>query len=99
MIELEKTEIYMVDYSDVEIWIREFYNMKTPYELPYLEEKSNDSAIAYIIDGSMSEDEINDIDHFIETKRPKSFRTQTYLNYMAIYDTLPPGNYVINISW
>jgi hypothetical protein len=99
-INLEKTEVFMVSYSDVEGWICDFFELKE-YHLPAMEECSNGICLSYNLNEpiNLTSYQLEEIEELKSTKKPALYTTSTYLEYMADKGCIPKGIYIVNVWW
>lgn len=105
MIHPNKLEVYTIDYNEFEKLVKDTY--KQDYNFVADMECSNDSEhlfrdigneSLYVENKILSKWEIQDINTFIKTGR-YCHMAETLLEDMAMKKVLPPGNYLIEVSW
>ena len=95
-----RTTTYIeVDYSDLDAFISEVYGHD--FESAACEEWSNDSQHKIIIPGKyvFSDDDYESIQRFRRGDGYDSFILRAIMQNMVNNDVLPPGNYLISVSW
>lgn len=92
--------VITVDYSDLDDFLTERFDLPEDYEFIAMEELGNDVVQAI----SVSKEKLNeydqkDIDEFLITKKPPLYRTGDILRYLCNLGEIPEGEYLIEVSW
>ena len=105
MIDPKKLEVYILEYNDFDKLVRKTYNQY--YDFVVDMECGNDSEhlfrdigneSLYVGNKILSKWEIQDMNTFIKTGR-YCHMAGTLLEDMAMKKVIPPGNYLIEVSW
>lgn len=91
--------INLVDSSTLEAFVEESYKL-TSYSFAAVEECGNDSDHAFHVDGNLDEDDDEeDIKLIREGKEVPTYRNALLLDILCHDGLIPPGNYLIQVSW
>lgn len=105
MIEPKKLEVYILEYDDFDKLVKTTYNQD--YNFAADMECGNDSEhlfrnigneSLYVENKILSKWELEDINTFIKTGI-YCHMAETLLEDMAMKKVIPPGNYLIEVSW
>jgi hypothetical protein len=97
--------VFSVDYKEIEALIDEHYGekagFKDSYELPCLEERGSGNGEDWEI--SVRKEVISEYDQEYLTPDEKGkyrqWSTRTFMTDLCNKDIIPPGTYLIDISW
>lgn len=96
----ELKSVIMVEYSDLDEFLTERFNLPEDYEFAAMEELGND-----VVDSiNVCKEEIDSydqeyIDAVVKDKKPRPYGTRMLLCYLCNLGEIPEGNYMINVSW
>lgn len=85
-----------VDYSELETTIKKLYGVI--YEIVAAEEAGNDTALEFFVDGVIEDYDHNDMRKLMAGEFIP-FHTELWLNIMCFNQEIPPGDYIIRVSW
>ena len=99
MKDLKPRPYFVLQYRELEELIKEFYGQE--YEFVAKEELGNDSSKTFFVESDAPLDswDAEDIEKFKKTGKIGNCRTHALLDDMAAQKFIPPGNYLIEVSW
>jgi hypothetical protein len=92
--------VIRVDYSDLDEFLTERFDLPEDYEFAAMEELGNDIVKSINVD----KDDLDEYDReyvvaVVKDKKPKSYGTRIILCYLCNLGEIPEGEYLINVSW
>lgn len=95
----ESKIVNIVRYQDLEDFITEAYDLKSPYEFACIEELSNDSIKKYIVyKQELDSYDLNAIEK-LKSGEPQAYITDVLLTDLCNRGWLDSGEYLIEVSW
>lgn len=88
----------VVDYHEVEKAIQDFYGIDE-FSVPCDLETSNDTNHSFTIDGKLDQYDLVDLAEFKKELKQTYWRTPLLMNDLCRNDIIPPGDYLISVSW
>jgi hypothetical protein len=97
-LKMQVKQTYHVDYSDLERFIQDVYNVDD-FSIARDQEQGNDTSISMnVVKKPLNTYDSQLIEKFT-TVNPPSFMLYTVMQDMCNKDLIPDGQYVIKISW
>ena len=102
--EIKKVEYFEVDYSEVDRFVNEYYNMpKNKYgayewEIAADLESPNDVSHTFDIDGILDKYDEKRLSNFLKGDI-EGFIARVLMNDLARKGLIPKGEYLIKVSW
>lgn len=94
----EKVERFEVDYSELEVMVKEVYGIN--YEYPCDMECNNDTSQTFNIDGKIDDYHRMNIKEWLESNGTKgNYMGRELLNDLCANGYIEPGKYLVKVSW
>jgi len=99
MFKTETKVVHKAEYHDVEEFIKEEMGFNE-YEIPVIEEAGNDQVLEMAITSDApGEYDIREIRKMLDSGEPENYSLRNILNYLCSIGKIPPGTYLIDVSW
>lgn len=97
-LKVNKKTILKVDYSDLETFIDEVYDVR--YEIPCGEETGDGSNLKYLVEKEVLDKyDLKRLNNWRMGESEGSFLLSTILTDLCNNDKIEAGEYIVNVSW
>lgn len=92
--------VIRVDYSDLDDFLTERFDLPEDYEFAAMEELGNDVVKSINVEAcKLGKYDQQYIDAVLINKEPESYGTRTILCYLCNLGEIPEGEYLIDVCW
>jgi len=93
----KKVTYFEVDFGEVEDAINKAFDLTDFYEFPDDMECNNDTKLSIDVDGNLSAYDEKNLTRFLNGEG--NFMARILMNDMCRRGLIPPGEYLVNVSW